>query len=52
MKKKIQKYEVQAGNMWGGKKREKKEKKMKSQKVGGFVRMRIERWLAFSPKTL
>lgn len=25
MKKKIQKYEVQAGNMWGGKKRKKNE---------------------------
>lgn len=40
MKKQIHKYEVQAGNMWGG---TKEKKKMKSQKVGGFVRMRIER---------
>lgn len=33
MKKKIQKYEVQAGNMWGGKKREKKKRKWKVKKL-------------------
>lgn len=36
MKKKIQKYEVQAGNMWGGKKRKKKRKENEKSKSWRF----------------